>query len=201
MTTLTLHDGTVIDTSTGRPAKKSVAPPGFVAIPTHTEARKEVVRVRKKLADLPDVPEKMNVIGAIAAYHMFGLGDHEIAHAIGCNEQQVGRIRLTEAFGSLIESMTSNIVQTQQEDVRALIQSHADKAARKIVETIDVEDEQLAFLASKDVLDRTGHRPADIVEHRHRVEGGLTIEYIRRSSDDDVPTIELTAEDVTDAAG
>ena len=44
--------------------------------------------------------------------------------------------------------------------------------------------------AAKDVLDRAGHRPADVIEHKHSLEGGLTIEYIDHK--DEIPTIDIT---------
>jgi hypothetical protein len=44
--------------------------------------------------------------------------------------------------------------------------------------------------AAKDVLDRAGQRPVDIIEHRHKMEGGLTIEYVDKK--DDIPTIDIT---------
>jgi hypothetical protein len=47
------------------------------------------------------------------------------------------------------------------------------------------------MFAAKDFLDRAGHRPADIVEHRHRMDGGLTIEIIRKDKDDVAPMIDM----------
>jgi hypothetical protein len=47
---------------------------------------------------------------------------------------------------------------------------------------------------AKDVLDRAGHRPADIIEHRHKMEGGLTIEYVEKK--DDIPTIDITPKEM-----
>ena len=47
--------------------------------------------------------------------------------------------------------------------------------------------------AAKDVLDRAGHRPADIVEHKIKMEGGLTIEYVDKK--DDIPVIDITLEE------
>jgi hypothetical protein len=44
--------------------------------------------------------------------------------------------------------------------------------------------------AARDILDRSGHRPADVVEHRHRMDGGLVIEVVRRDAVS-VPTIDM----------
>ena len=49
--------------------------------------------------------------------------------------------------------------------------------------------------AANNILDRAGHRPADIIEHRHKVEGGLTIEYIK-NEEQNIPTIDITPNEV-----
>lgn len=195
---LVLADGTRINTRTGRPIRNGGALPGYIDVPTHRDAQRQVISVRKRLADLPEVPEKMNIIAVVAAYYMFGLNEYETALAIGCTERQVANIRMTEAFTTLVEAMTTNIVESQQEDVRTLIAGQARNAVNVMVGAMRSENEQVAVVAAKDILDRAGHRPADVVEHRHRVEGGLTIEYVKKGGDDSMPLLDLSAEDVSD---
>lgn len=196
---LTLADGTRINMRTGRPIRNGGALPGYVEVPTHDEARRHVMSVRKRISDLPDVPERMNIIAVVAAYYMFGLDEYETALAIGCTEKQVANIRMTEAFTSLIETMSNNIVESGQDDVRNMIAGHARSAVNTMVNAMMSENEQVSVVAAKDILDRAGHRPADVVEHRHKIEGGLTIEYVKKGGDDDkLPMLDLQAEDVTD---
>ena len=195
---ITLNDGTRISTRTGRPVRDNAraAPPGYVAVPSHSEAVRDIVKVRRRLADLPDIPSRMNVIGAVAAYHLFGLDDYEIAHALNCTERQVGNIKMTEAFGDLLSVMGQNIVETQQEDVRSLINLHARDAVTALTDALTSENEAVAVVAAKDILDRAGHRPVDVVEHRLRVEGGLTIEYVQKGgTPEEMPVIDMQVED------
>lgn len=192
---LTLADGTVINTTTGRPVNGS-APPGYVSVPRHSEAQEEVTRVRKRLADLPEAPEKMNIVGVIASYYLFGLDDWEIAHAVGCTEKQVGNIKMTAPFTELIDAMRQNIVEGQAEDVRTMLAEGARTGANVMLDAMRSDNEQTRVVAAKDVMDRAGFRPADVVEHKHRVEGGLTIEYVAKNKDDDLPVVDLTAEEV-----
>lgn len=193
---LTLADGTVINTTTGRPVSNDV-PPGFVEVPRHSDAQKEVTRVRKRLADLPDVPEKMNVISVVAAYYLFGLEDWEIAHAVGCTEKQVGNMKMTAPFTEMIDAMRRNIVEGEAEDVRSMLAEGAHTAARTMIGAMQSPNEQNRIVAAKDVMDRAGFRPVDVVEHKHKIEGGLTIEYVKKGGEeDDMPTIDLTAEEV-----
>ena len=54
---------------------------------------------------------------------------------------------------------------------------------------MDSDNETTRMSAAKDVLDRAGQRPADVIEHKHKMEGGLTIEYVEKK--DDIPTINI----------
>lgn len=195
MTQLTLADGTVIDTATGRP----VGLPGYTVVPTNEEAVQEVTRVRRRIADLPAPPDKMNVMSVVVAYYLFGLEDFEIAHAVGCTERQVANIRMTDAFEKMLDACRQNMIDGQTEDVRSILSDGSKVAARTMVDALKSPNEQNRIVAAKDVLDRNGHRPADVIEHRHRIEGGLTIEYVRKGGADELPMIDITAEDVEDA--
>lgn len=186
--TMTLADGTVIDQITGRQVRNTRQ----IVIPTHQEAVQEVTRVRKRVHDLPEPPEKMNAVALVAMYHMFGLNNMDIAYVTGLTEPQVERIRELEAFSSVIETAQQNIVEQDAENVRNLINAHATSAVETVVRTMDSEDEKAALVAAKDILDRAGHRPADIVEHRHKVEGGLTIEYVKKDPALETPVIDVT---------
>ena len=69
----------------------------------------------------------------------------------------------------------------------------ADKsrnAATTVVGLLNSDNETTQLSAAKDILDRAGHRPVDVIEHRHKMEGGLTIEYVEKK--DDIPTIDIT---------
>lgn len=190
---LQLADGTIIDTATGRPVRQNGALPGYEEVPSNTEAVREIQAVRRRVDDLPDIPQRMNIIAAVASYYMFGLDEYETAHALGCTQQQVVNIKMTEAFGRLIEVMTQSVVDTQQDNIRTIITNNSRKAVATLVDAMDDEDMKVAVVAAKDILDRGGHRPADVVEHRHKVEGGLVIEYVKRGGKDDTPALELDA--------
>ena len=64
-------------------------------------------------------------------------------------------------------------------------------AATRMVDGLNSTNEATRLSAARDILDRGGHRPADIIEHRHKVEGGLRIEYVTKD-DNEIPTIDIT---------
>lgn len=183
---ITLADGTRISTATGRPLGR----PQSEFVPTHSEAVQELTRVRKRLADLPVAPKNMHPIALVVAYYLFGLEDFEIAIATGLTENQISNMRMTEAFQSMHDTLIRNLLEAQTNSVRDYIDRHAHNAAERMIELMRSESEQVSLTASKDVLDRSGHRPVDVVEHKHTVEGGLRIEYVRRASYEDLPTID-----------
>jgi hypothetical protein len=166
-------------------------PTGFVAIPTHTEAVKMITATRRKLADLPEVPRTMNAVGAVLAYTLFGLDDEEIAIATGLTVDQVGRLKVSDPFTQMHDTVVRTVIDSETDVVRDLLAKNARNAAATMVEALQAGSRSDRMAAARDILDRAGHRPADIVEHRHRVDGGLVIEYVKRGVDTEVPTIEM----------
>lgn len=196
MPTIKLADGTEIDAETGAVLHEDDdddVDERFVEVPTHYETQKQLSSVRRTLNDLPDAPERMNTISLIAMYHLFGLSDSEISIATGISTTQVGAIKMRDAFGDMIAAVSKSVVENDAADVRTMLANASQGAARRIISHINSRDSAVSMAASKDVLDRAGHRPADVVEHRHKVEGGLTIEYVKREKNDDsLPMIDVT---------
>lgn len=195
---LVLADGTEIDPSSGSVIKKNKDK--MVAIPAPGEAQRIVARTRKTVAELPLPPQQLSGVALVAFYTLFGLGDNEISLALEgrLTVEQITNIRNTDAYIEFMSTAKQNIVETQTEVVRELFENHAKDAAHKIIKLADSENDVLAFKASQDVLDRAGHRPADIVEHRHKLEDALNIVYIEKKVGEAMPTIDITAEEVVD---
>jgi hypothetical protein len=163
----------------------------FVEIPTHTEAQRIITNTRRKVSDLPELPKTMNAVGVILSYTMFGLDDEEIGVATGLSVEQIGRIKVGDAFTQMHEAVVSSVLDSESSVVRELLAKNAREAAKVMVEALSTGNRSDRISAAKDVLDRAGHRPADIVEHRHRMDGGLVIEIVRRDNAGNVPTIEM----------
>lgn len=192
---LVLADGTKIDPESGRPIKETT----LVAIPAPGEAQRIVARARKGVAELPLPPRQLSGVALVAFYTLFGLNDQDISIALDTqlSVEQIERIRNLDAYIEFMETAKANIVHTQSDTVREMFQTHASNAASKIINLSQGEDDILAFKASQDVLDRAGHRPADVVEHRHKMEDALNIVYIEKKANEDVPMINVTPEEVS----
>lgn len=191
--TLVFPDGRVVALGGGVPSP-SPRLVDIVTVPTNREAQRLVVAARKKLSDLPDVPRNMNAIGVVLSYTLFGLDDDEIAVATGMTSAQVSRIKAGDAYTTMSDEVVRSIVSAESGDIRDLFVKQSRTAASTMFDALNSSKAQDRITAAKDILDRSGFRPNDVVEHRHRLEGGLTIEIIRK---DEValPTIDIEVED------
>lgn len=189
---LILADGTKIDPSTGEIIKDKKQK--FVAVPSPTEAQALVIKSRRALAELPAPPQQLTGVALVAFYTLFGLSDQDIA--LACDSKisidQISRIRELDAYKEFMTSAKQAIVDTTVDTVREKFQQNAVKAAEKVLDLVDSDNDVLAFKASQDVLDRAGHRPADTVEHRHKMEDALHIVVTRRDEGQEAPVIDVT---------
>jgi hypothetical protein len=165
--------------------------PRLVEVPTHREAQQLVVRMRRKVADLPAVPKQMNAVGAILAYVMFGLDDEEVALATHLSTEQVGNIKASDPYKQMHDAVVRTVLDSEAGVVRELIAKNARRAAETMVDALNAGTRSDRMSAARDILDRSGHRPADVVEHRHRMDGELVIEIVKRDDGKHAPTIDM----------
>lgn len=194
---LVLADGTKIDPKSGEVIKQPRA--AFIEVPSPSKAQAIVMKARKRVGDLPAAPAQLTGVALVAFYTLFGLPDEDIAIAVDgkLSTQQIARIRTLDAYHEFMEHARTNIIDSSQDLVRDVFQQNAVAAAKNIVNFAAEGDDVLAFKASQDILDRAGHRPADIVEHRHRMdEGALNIVVIHKSDNQELPIVDVTPEKV-----
>jgi hypothetical protein len=178
-TPLRLADGRIVQPN-GVVEDPNAAKPQFVEVPTHAEAQRIVVAARRKLSELPEVPRTMNAVGVVLSYTLFGLDDEEISIATGLSVEQIGRIKVDDPYTQMHAAIVRTILDSETEVVRDLFTKNARNAARVVVAAMEEGTRADRMAAAKDILDRSGHRPSDVVEHRHRMDGGLVIEIVRR---------------------
>lgn len=190
---LVLEDGTKIDPTTGKAIKTK-----FVSVPSGREAQDIVLKTRKTVAELPLPPTQLSGVALVAFYTLFGLPNEQIAIAVDnkLTVPQIEQIKELDAYKEFISTAKANIIESSADAVRDKFQQHAVHAADKVIELAQSDNDVLAFKASQDVLDRAGHRPADVVEHKHAMSGGLEIVITRKDETVVVPTIDIIPEDV-----
>lgn len=190
---LLLADGTKIDPTTGKVIRENTSK--YIPVPSNSEAQRIVARTRRTIAELPVPPKQMSAVALVAFYTLYGLNDTDICIAVDnrLTVDQIKNIREQEAYTEFLTTAKANLLHTDTVTVREMFEEKAVSAAQKIADLVDSDAEVLAFKAAQDVLDRAGHRPADIVEHRHKMEGALQIVVTKRDeAKDAIPVIDVT---------
>lgn len=195
---LRLANGTLVDAN-GRVVKEKPAQ-RMTMVPSNTQARELVIKANRRIADLPALPDRMNGLSAILVYTMFGLADTEIAVATGLTIEQIKTIRSHDAYHKLQEDVTANIIAADQDRIRSVINQHTDTAINRVVSLMESEDDKTALKASQDILDRGGHRPVDIVHHKHSLEGTLRVVHVEKKSTHNIPVIDVFGNDVKETS-
>ena len=183
---LVLADGTIINPVDGSVVTNS--PALLIEIPNAEEAQRIVVAQRRRIADLPVPPKQLNTLSVILTYSLMGVSDEDIGLQLGLSSEQVGRVKMSDAYAEITQVCTKNIIESDKDHVRNMFVANAKHAANKTFELLGSKRSDVAQRAADSILDRAGLRAVDVVEHRHKVEGGLRIEYVDKQ--DTVPTIE-----------
>ena len=149
-------------------------------IKTNSQLQEEEARIRHRIDELPMQDNKMNTISVVLCYYMFGLNVRDIAIITKFSEEQVQNIIMLPAFEEMMQKVTQSIIENDTNNVRDYIQKQTKKAAQKVMEIMETAAPKYALEAAKDILDRGGHRPVDIVEHVNKMEGELRIVHIKK---------------------
>jgi hypothetical protein len=148
------------------------------------------IRARRKVSDLPDAPRITNAIAVVMGYVLYGLEDEGIAEVTGLSVDQVVRIKTSDSYSQMYDTVVRSVMDAETDVVREFIAKNARHAATVMVDALEAGNRGDRMAAARDILDRSGHRPADVVEHRHSIDGGLVIEYVKRS-EVNIPTIDM----------
>jgi hypothetical protein len=185
---LVLADGTKISPENGHIVTEET----YVEVPNTAELKREVTAARMRISDLPVPPNQMNTLSVILSYSLQGISDYDIATVLHIDEDKLDIIKSSDPYRELQTTIIKNITASDLSDVRGMFVQQSRNAAQVMFDVVNDEDIGVGtkMIAAKDILDRAGQRPVDVVEHRHKMEGGLTIEYVEKK--DDMPTIDIT---------
>jgi len=168
----------------------------YIEVPSNKEAVREITAVNRTISDLPDIPDNMNSVAVIMCYTLFGLSDIQIGIATKLTEEQIKNIKSSDVYSTYNDEIVETIVKQEQSNVRNIFSNHAHTAANKIVKLVGSKNEGIAISAAKDILDRDGHRPADVVEHRLTMDDTLEIIHVFKdeTKSNQLPVIEIIKE-------
>lgn len=151
-----------------------------VSIKSNTKLQEEEARIRHRIDELPIQDGKMNTISVILSYYLFGLNTYDISIMTKIPEDQIKNIMMLPAFDEMVQKVTKAIIEKDTDDVRTFISQQSKKAATKIVQIMETAPAKYSLAAAQDLLDRSGHRPVDTVEHINKMDGELRIVHIKK---------------------
>jgi hypothetical protein len=163
-------------------------------MPTPREINNIQVEHRKQLKDLPDNPRIVNVVNVILAYSLFGLDLDSMVQATKLSPSQIDKVRNSDAYRTMHSTVVGNILSIESDDIRAKFVQNAKLASEAVLDVMRNGRMSDKLSAAKDVLDRGGFRPTDVIEHRHSLDGALTIAIVRKD-ETAVPVINIDMEE------
>lgn len=174
---ITLPNGQVIEKV--EPTQQNV-----VKIKTNTQLQQEDAEVRRKLSDLPDL-SNINIISQVLCYNLYGLSLQDISTITKIPLQNIQTIVMSQDFIDYKNKMLTSIKERDEDDVRNYISKASRKAAEKVVDIMqNCANPKFSLVAAQDILDRSGQRPVDVVEHKMKIDNELRILYITKNENE-----------------
>ena len=184
---LQLADGTQVlpDGSIVRPFKKQST------LSPHVALRVPV----REMSSLPAPPAVLNAILVVLGYTLLGIRDAEISQATGLSPDRINTVREHDVYAQSRTDIVRRAADGEAEKARSVLAQGALDAASQMIELSQGADSEAVRMAAlKDIMDRAGLRPVDIVDHRIKMDGGLTINIIRKDEVSVAPMIDINME-------
>lgn len=181
---LMLGDGSAIPPSTAQTFTR-------IEVPSNSQAQRLVTSTRRKLIDLPALPKQMNSFAVLLVYTASGLNDNEIATATGMSVAQIVKLREHPAYAQLEQYVIEAAREQSKGEVTAILAQKEVRAAERVGELVDSEDEKVALAAANSVLDRRGHTPKQQVDINVEMRKTFRIEYVDKRGEPPVIDMEV----------
>lgn len=142
----------------------------------------------RTLADF-DVPrQQLNPVMLVLAYSMWGLDANAISRYLEIDINQVRSIRDSDLYRETRKQMLEAIAYAEQSSIHGYLTRKARDAAITIADAMVTGKPDTKLKAAQDILDRSGFRPVDRVEHSHRFEDELRIVHLKEADEVDIDT-------------
>jgi hypothetical protein len=170
-----------------------VTPFSRIEVPSNSKAQRLVASTKRKLADLPAIPEHLNTFAVLLVYTASGLSDNEISLTLGITPAQIAKMREHRAYTQLEAHMIEAVAAQSKTQVAAILAEKEVLAATKLGDLIDSEDHRVALQASNSILDRRGHTAKQPVDPAQEMRATFRIEVVDKRHDA-TPIIDLEIE-------
>jgi hypothetical protein len=200
-----LADGTLIDPQSRQPVSSSprrdeLSPSDSVIEDGGVEDQDlgtVVPLSRRSLLDLTLNAQQMAVVNNVLVYTLWGLPDDEIAIQCNCTTDDVAVVRDLDEYAKMRDALIGGVRATYTATAHGVISKSAVAAANVVVSGLRSSSKRMAFDAARDILDRSGHRPADHASISINLNKGtddqLVIRVVREADRPKIPTLDMTA--------
>lgn len=159
-----------------------------------SKPRRNLIATSNKRKD--DLPANGKTYAVIAALELWGLPLFDVAEVLDIPIERIRSIVHSDKYDEFRHDLIDGVLLAETDDVRQIFIARSKDAAKGITNLMDSSIPEVKMFAMKETLDRGGFRPADIVEHRHKVEGALRIVHVKDESKTiDVDFTEVGEED------
>lgn len=120
---------------------------------------------KRNLKELPAEVGTINGVAAVFMYTMLGVGDSEIAYALGIDVRRVETVRAHGAYKECFETVVDTFINKNSDLLAARIAAYSHSALDVVGDlSMNAVKEETKLRASTDLLDRAGVRAKDNAE-------------------------------------
>lgn len=185
---LILRDGRRIDKTTGRVVKDAPLPrvyapssPGFLPFAANS--------ARRRIEDVGIPAAMLSSLMAVAAFKLCGFDNIDICAALGTNAEMLVAVENHSDYSKVFDLLNNSAKDAAQNEARGILTVNAPRAAQKLVDNVDADDEVLSQAAALGILDRAGFRPG--AEGGNSGNGSFRIEIVDKRDESNTPSINI----------
>lgn len=133
-------------------------PPPMTAVPF--KAYRPISR--RVLSELRTSDQALNVSLVVLGYTLLGLSDAELCQATKLTSEDIAKVRDSRAYADSFELIMRELINAQSEYIECRIAAYGGMALNNIAAiAATAKNKATRLAASRDLLDRGGHRPQD----------------------------------------
>lgn len=137
---------------------------------------------RRTLGDITVPFHQQNLLMIVVGYSLWGLDTHAVSRILEVSEDRVIQMQQTDYFIKLRQELIEALRMAEASTVHGYLHDKALMAAKVVAHELKSKSGDNRLVAAKDILDRSGFRPTDRVDHVHRFEDELRIVHLTNSN-------------------
>lgn len=154
----------------------------LIKISSNKEILEREIKIRKVINDLPKF-ENMNMLSVVVSYKLFGLNNKDITQITGISDEMLKNILMSDAYAKMYNDIVKNVINEDCEDIKSEFKRISRQALKNMSDLANnSEVDVVKYTANKDILDRAGLRPEDLLQKELEKKNQLNIVYIKKEN-------------------